>query len=176
MCTCSNLFYLLLRWDPIHEVDYQFLISWYIKLSMWWSKPDAVCEFYLGMNGNDSVILKFHHKYLEDWPLLEIPLELNSIKPYKGILFDEVSVFGTVANMMNGCISHIYPNFWKCDFTRKWLQETGPHAGQTNVNVFLKKPMHLIQNGILKKSTMCLILCNIHVCTFSYQGKSRPNS
>ena len=25
-----------------------------------------------------------HHKYLEDWPLLEIPLELNSIKPLQG--------------------------------------------------------------------------------------------
>ena len=72
-------------------------------------------------------------------------------------------MFGAVANMMNGCISHIYPNFWKCVFTRKWLQETGPHTGQTNVNDFLKKPMPLIQNIILKNSTMCIILCNIHV-------------
>ena len=72
-------------------------------------------------------------------------------------------MFGAVANMMNGCISHIYPIFLKCAFTRKMAPRNKPHTGQTNVKVFLRKPMPRIQNGILKKSTMCLSMCSIHV-------------
>ena len=80
---------------------------------------------------------------------------------------DDVSVFGAVANMMNGCISHIYSiYFLEMRFHTQMAPRNRPAAksrGQSNVNVFLRKPMPLIQNGIVKKSTMCLILCNVHV-------------
>ena len=88
-------------------------------------------RIYLGMNGNDSVILKFHHKYLfwrSHWSWI-------ASNPYNGIL-----------------------SWWYIS-----VRPAAKSRGQSNVNVFLKKPMPLIQNGIVKKSTMCLILCNIHV-------------
>ena len=67
--------------------------------------------------------------------------------------------------MMNGCISHIYYNCWEGAFTlqRQISPRNKPHPGQTNENVFLKKPMPLIPNAILNKSTRCLIMCNIHL-------------
>ena len=91
-------------------------------------------------------------------------MELISIRPLQGN--DEVSVLawlGAVA-MMNGClISIIIVGKAFSDSIGIYLQETGPHPGQNNVNVFLKKPMPLFPNAILKKSTRCLIMCNTHV-------------
>ena len=68
--------------------------------------------------------------------------------------------------MMNGCISHIYiiiVGKALSDSRGKYLQETSSIQAKPMKSFFLKKPMPLIPNAILNKSTRCLIMCNVRV-------------